>query len=401
MQPSNSLTQTKKIYGLADTELTWFSSYLTDRKQFVNLNKSSSPLLNISLGVPQGSILGPLLFILYINDLPLSSKFLSLLFADDTTLLLTHTNINKLIEMANVEFRKICKFFRVNKLVLHPDKTKFILFSRSRITQVNLNLVCNNNNHDQNLAENISVIGQVCSGDAVPAINFLGVFFDPDLNFKFHTLSLKKKLSRALYALRSVKNTLNKTSLQLLYNSIFHCHLLYSIQIWSCSSNSNDINELFKLQKAAVRIISNAKYNAHTEPLFKNLNILPLPDLISFSKLQFMQRFSQKNLPASFNDTWVKNNIRAIGENEIQLRNFNQLQQNHSNLVKLDNFPLYNYPKIWQNFPSEQLKIIRKTTEFDLKLKFFFPLMTCQLLPFATDYYVRPASQAVFDPLIA
>ena len=140
-----------KKYGLADTELTWFSSYLTDRKQFVSINKSSSPLLNITLGVPQGSILGPLLFILYINDLPLSSKFLSLLFADDTTLLLTHTNINKLIEMANVEFRKICKFFRVNKLVLHPDKTKFILFSRSRITQVNLNLFCNNNNYDQNL----------------------------------------------------------------------------------------------------------------------------------------------------------------------------------------------------------------------------------------------------------
>ena len=85
-----------------------------------------------------------------------------------------------------------------------------------------------------------------------------------------------------------------------------------------------------------------------------------------------MQRFSKKNLPASFNDTWVKNNIRAIGENEIQLRNFNQLQPNHSNLVKLDNFPLYNYPKIWQNFPSEQLKIIRKTTEFDLKLKKYF-----------------------------
>ena len=165
-----------KKYGLADTELTWFSSYLTDRKQFVSINKSSSPLLNITLGVPQGSILGPLLFILYINDLPLSSKFLSLLFADDTTLLLTHTNINELIEMANVEFRKICKFFRVNKLVLHPDKTKFILFSRSRITQVNLNLVCNNNNYDQNLTENISVIGQVCSGDAVPAIKFLGVF---------------------------------------------------------------------------------------------------------------------------------------------------------------------------------------------------------------------------------
>ena len=202
--------------------------------------------------------------------------------------------------MANIEFRKICEFFRVNRLVLHPDKTKFILLTRSKIKQINLNIFCDNNNNDQNLAENISVIGQVCSSDTVPAIKFLGVFFDPDLNFKFHIASLKNKLSRALYALRSVKNTLSKTSLQLLYNSIFHCHLLYSIQIWSCTSSSNTY-ELFKLQKAAVRIISGAKYNAHTEPLFKNLQILPLPDLISFSKLQFMQRFSQKFLPTSFN----------------------------------------------------------------------------------------------------
>ena len=183
-----------KKYGLADTELTWFSSYLTDRKQFVSINKSSSPLLNITLGVPQGSILGPLLFILYINDLPLSSKFIALLFADDTTLLLTHTNINELIEMANVEFRKICEFFRVNKLVLHPDKTKFILFSRSRITQVNLNLVCNNNIHDQNLAEHISVIGQVCSGDAVPAIKFLGVFFRSGSELKISHFIVKKEI---------------------------------------------------------------------------------------------------------------------------------------------------------------------------------------------------------------
>ena len=110
--------------------------------------------------------------------------------------------------MANTEFQKICEFFRVNRLVLHPDKTKFILFTRSKIKQLNLNLVCNNNNPDQNLAHNISGIGQVQSGDMIPAVKFLGVFFDPDLNFKFHIGKLKNKLSRALFALRSVKNTL-------------------------------------------------------------------------------------------------------------------------------------------------------------------------------------------------
>ena len=77
-------------------------------------------------------------------------------------------------------------------------------------------------------------------------------------------------------------------------------------------------------------------------------------------------------LPISFNDIWVKNNVRNIGENEIQLRNYNQLQPVHSTIAKLDIFPLYNYPKIWQDFPNEQIKIIRKTAEFDQKLKNYF-----------------------------
>ena len=205
----------------------------------------------------------------------------------------------------------------------------------------------------------------------MPAVKFLGVFFDPNLNFKHHITSLKNKLSKALYALRTVKNTLNEKSLLLIYNSIFHCHLLYAIQIWSCSK-SGPINELFKLQKKAIRIISGSSYNSHTEPLFKKLEVLPLPDLITFNKIQFMQRFKQKFLPASFDDTWVLNAVRNIGENDIQLRNRDQIRPVHSNLASLDAFPLFNFPKIWQDFPDEQIKITRKISEFDAKLKKFF-----------------------------
>ena len=114
--------------------------------------------------------------------------------------------------------------------------------------------------------------------------------FNPELNFKSHIANLKSKLSKSLYTLRTVKNTLSTDSLLLLYNSIFHCHLLYTNTIWSCS-HSSLINEIFKMQKAAVRLITGSAYNAHTEPLFKKLKILPLPDLITFSKIQFIQPF--------------------------------------------------------------------------------------------------------------
>ena len=115
-------------------------------------------------------------------------------------------------------------------MVLHPDKTKFILFTKSNV-RADLNLFCNNNNLDQELAENVSPLGQVTADNNIPVVKFLGVFFDPALNFKYHISMLKNKLSRALYALRSVKNTINQKGLILLYNSIFHGHLLYAIQI--------------------------------------------------------------------------------------------------------------------------------------------------------------------------
>ena len=86
----------------------------------------------------------------------------------------------------------------------------------------------------------------------------------------------------------------------------------------------------------------------------------------------FMHRFKQGFLPSPFNDTWITNAIRNIGENDTQLRNHDQLQRIHSNLSNLDLFPLFNFPKIWQDFPDEQIKILRKISEFDSKLKMYF-----------------------------
>ena len=92
----------------------------------------------------------------------------------------------------------------------------------------------------------------------------------------------------------------------MLYNSVFHCHLLFAVQIWSCS-HSGLVNDIFKMQKKAIRIVAGMSYNSHTEPLFKKLQVRPLPDLIKYTKIQFMHRFKQGFLPSSFNDTWTTN----------------------------------------------------------------------------------------------
>lgn len=357
-------------YGIRDNALLWFKSYLSNRKQFVTINGKNSLLTDVILGVPQGSILGPLLFLIYINDLPISSKLFTLLFADDTTLLASADSVVSLCNFVNIEFKKVCDFFRTNKLMLHPDKTKLLFYSTSHKGE-GVKIYCNNNNGDLLDPSLIKKIELISNNDDPPAAKFLGVFFDSSLSFKFHIHNIKKKLSKALYSLRMAKNLLSSKSLKLVYYSIFHCHLIYAIQIWS-SCIPSLINELFKLQKSAIRIICNASYNAHTEPLFKKEEILPLPDLVTFFKIQFIQRFTHNFLPVSFDEIWIKNSVRNLGENEIQLRNNNEFRIPPSRLAITDRLPTHSFILTWEQFPHEQLKFTKNKLEFDNKLKKFF-----------------------------
>ena len=178
-------------YGIRGAELSWFESYLSDRKQFVMINGKNSMLISVLLGVPQGSILGPLLFLLYINDLPLASKLFTLLFADDTTLLASADSVASLNLFVNTEFKKICDFFRTNKLMLHPDKTKILFFSNTQNGE-GVQIFCNFNNDTFDNPDLIKLLPLISSNDDIPAAKFLGVYFDANLSFKYQVSCVKK-----------------------------------------------------------------------------------------------------------------------------------------------------------------------------------------------------------------
>jgi hypothetical protein len=256
----------------------------------------------------------------------------------------------------------------MNGLSLHPDKTKYMLISNSQTVHDSLvSIFLNNNNPGQNLPNLIHEIKRVGISDKVPAIKYLGVYFDPSLTFKYHLQQINSKISKALYHLRCAKNILPLSALKTLYFSLVHSHLTYAIEIWGLATHSL-INDLYIKQKAAIRIITNSKYNSHTAPLFKSLNILPLPLLINYSYINIMHRHHFRKLPAGLLDTWstIRNRINETGA--LNLRHEENYITPFARTDHLSRFPLTLCPKLWNNLPNP-LKNICNINSFNDNLK--------------------------------
>ncbi len=286
-----------KYYGIHNTELKWFKSYLYGRSQQVIIDDKLSDPLETICGVPQGSILGPLLFLIYINDLPIVSNILRFrLFADDTKIYFSSPDLNLIQDIINTELPLVTNWLYVNKLSLNVGKTKFMLFkSPTKTENIDLHVVLSN-----------AVIERVNSK------KHLGITFYSDMSWKSHCKVIALKISRATGILFKLKNYININILRSIYFAIVHSHLNYGLLTWG-AAKAHHSNQIQIKQNYFLRVMYKLPQNYNTNQLYYNNKLLRLQELYHSKLLRLIHSKYNNALPSAFESfLTLVNDIHSI-----------------------------------------------------------------------------------------
>ncbi len=345
----NILLSKLSHYGIRGVALEWFRNYLTNRKQFVQYCDTNSENRDVTCGVPQGCVLGPLLFIIYTNDLPNAIKLSHcILFADDTTIYCSSNNIVQLRNDIESDMGSLSDWFCANKLSLNISKTNFLLFNPKPIHQA-------------------LDIEELKIGDRtiwrVKTTKFLGIYIDDGLEWGDHIDHIVKQVSSGSYAIRTAKRLLSVENLRTMYFSLVHSHLTYGTMIWGNACQYR-LHKLIILQKKCVRNICKRPYNEESSPLFKELRIPKMADIRSLQLGTFMYQYTNDHLPDSLQNLFVTN--AAVHNHNTRHRNDPHVVHRTTS-VESRTF-IHEGPRYWLGLP-QQIRNCRSKSSFNNNLK--------------------------------
>ena len=315
--------------GIKNKELLWFRNYLTNRRQCVDLEGDISSWIDVKLGVPQGSILGPILFLIYVNDINNSCDNATFVkFADDTTILTNGQTLEEATERMNLAVENVDKWFKANKLNLNPSKTRYMIFN-CKTTESNLVKIGN---------EYIERVGDTSKEKS---FKLVGIQIDEKLKWVEHINYIAKKINYANYGLTRIAKTLNMENKKLLYSGLIHSHLVYGLPMWGFAKKGR-LNVLLVKQKKAIRKIFNLKYRDHTNEYFLKGDILKLPELVEHTTICYMQT-------GLFHSPQHISNLWKVRDQEREDLRDRQLQLDYKITSKqwINDLPPISQAKLW------------------------------------------------------
>ena len=316
-------------YGVIGNENNWFKSYLTNRSQYCSIDGQESEILGIECGIPQGSCLGPLLFIIYLIDFERCLEYSRAnMYADDTEITISSNNQVELIETAQAELLNISEWMRINKLSRNPTKTEYMIIDHP---------------HRRKIGESLPQL--FINGEKIKRVDktkYLGVIVDDILGWEEQYESVKKKVAGGLAAMKKLKDILPRSMLFQVYKALVESHLRYADVVWGSLSNTK-ISALQRLQNRAFDIIEASKIkDSFIRPAFN------IDQMFQFDRSFLMFKMINKICPKSLhNKSAERSTISKYGT-----RNKTDLQIPRLNLDFSRKSFTYTGLKTWNSIPT-------------------------------------------------